>query len=299
MVCPNCKRNIPDDSKLCCYCGQQHIEESSGMMLCSNPQCGKTIPSDSKFCPFCGTEVSSTSAENSVQDKLTFEVNGVSFNMIRVEGGTFTMGATPEQEDPHYDAWPDHQVTLSSYYIGETQVTRALWKAVMGNNPSNFEGEDLPEVYLGWWFVQDFIDKLNEMTHRLFRLPTEAEWEFAARGGNKSKAYQYSGSNTIDEVAWYGENSDGKPHAVKTKMPNELGIYDMNGNVWEWCNDWLNCHCNASQTAHQSPDGDTCRVVRGGSWADETCYCRSSYRCGMDCGGFADDRQGLRLALSE
>ena len=173
MKCSNCKYEIPDGSKFCMHCGHR-IEENNGEKHCSNPQCGKVIPTDSKFCPFCGTEVSSTSAENSVQDKLTFEVNGVSFNIIRVEGGTFTMGATPEQEDPYDDETPAHQVTLSSYYIGETPVTQALWKSVMGGNPSYFKGDSLPVETVSWDDCHDFIQKLNKKTGKSFRLPTEA-----------------------------------------------------------------------------------------------------------------------------
>lgn len=264
MICPNCKRNIPNDSKLCCYCGH-HIEENDGMMHCSNPQCGKEIPSDSKFCPFCGTEVSSASAENSAQDKLNFEVNGVSFNMIRVEGGTFTMGATPEK---YYRGVKDtraHQVTLSSYYIGETPVTQALWKFVMGDNPSHFKGDSLPVETVSWDDCHDFIQKLNNKTGKSFRLPTEAEWEFAARGGNKSRHTQYSGSDNIDEVAWYDENSEYRTHPVKTKKGNELGIHDMSGNVYEWCEDWFRKYNGEAQTNPTGPMSGNFRVCRGGS----------------------------------
>ena len=155
---------------------------------------------------------------------MTFEANGVSFTMIPVEGGTFTMGATSEMTEPFYWEEPTHQVTLSSYYIGETEVTQALWKAVMGSNPSEFKGDDLPVEYVSWDDCQTFISKLSALTGKNFRLPTEAEWEFAARGGNQSRHTQYSGSSRIDDVAWYEDNSGGKTHPVKTKQPNELGI---------------------------------------------------------------------------
>ena len=157
-------------------------------------------------------------------------VNGVSFEMARVEGGTFRMGATSEQEDEaDSDETPVHSVTLSGYYIGKTEVTQALWQAVMGSNPSRFKGSDLPVECVSWNDCQEFIKKLNRLTGRNFRLPTEAEWEFACRGGNNSRGYKYSGSNDIDNVAWYWDNSGEKTHPVGTKAPNELGIYDMSG----------------------------------------------------------------------
>lgn len=159
-----------------------------------------------------------------------FTVRGVSFEMVRVEGGTFRMGATSEQGS---DVWdnekPVHSVTLSGYYIGKTEVTQALWKAVMGINPSRFKGDYLPVENVSWDDCQEFIRKLNSMTGQNFRLPTEAEWEFACRGGNNSRGYKYSGSNNLGSVAWYDGNSGNKTHPVGTKAPNELGIYEMCG----------------------------------------------------------------------
>lgn len=166
----------------------------------------------------------------------TLTVNGIKYNMVWVDGGTFRMGATSEQgsdadSDADSDEKPVHSVTLSSYYIGKTEVTQALWKAVMGSNPSYFEGDDLPVEQVSWDDCQEFIRKLNSLTGQNFRLPTEAEWEFACRGGNNSRGYKYSGSNYIDNVAWNWDNSGKKTHPVATKSPNELGIYDMSGNV--------------------------------------------------------------------
>ena len=223
-----------------------------------------------------------------------FTVRGVSFEMVRVEGGTFRMGATSEQGS---DAWGDekpvHSVTLSSYYIGKTEVTQALWQAVMGSNPSYFKGSDRPVEWVSWDDCQEFIQKLNRLTGRNFRLPTEAEWEFACRGGNNSRGYKYSGSNNLGSVAWY---SCGKTRPVGTKAPNELGIYDMTGNVWEWCSDWYANYTSYSQTNPTGPQSGSDRVYRGGSMGNGVRYCRSS--CRID--GFPAWRNndlGLRLAL--
>ena len=208
-----------------------------------------------------------------------FTVNGVSFDMVRVEGGTFRMGATSEQEDEAYsNEKPVHSVTLSSYYIGKTEVTQALWQAVMGSNPSNFKGSNLPVECVSWNDCQEFIKKLNRLTGRNFRLPTEAEWEFACRGGNNSCGYKYSGSNKLGSVAWYIGNSGGKTHPVGTKAPNELGIYDMSGNVWEWCSDWYADYTSYSQTNPTGPQSGSYRVIRGGCWSNGARGCRSSIR---------------------
>lgn len=226
-----------------------------------------------------------------------FMVNGVSFEMVRVEGGTFRMGATSEQEDEaDSDEKPVHSVTLSSYYIGKTEVTQALWQAVMGSDPSNFKGSDLPVECVSWDDCQEFIQKLNSLTGRNFRLPTEAEWEFACRGGNNSRGYKYSGSNNLGSVAWYDGNSGGKSHPVGTKAPNELGIFDMSGNVWEWCSDWYANYTSYSQTNPTGPQSGSYRVDRGGSWGGYARCCRSSYRGDCNPAG-RHGSLGLRLAL--
>lgn len=238
-------------------------------------------------------------------DDLTFNVDGVSFKMIAVEGGTFKMGCN--DSDAYDDEKTIHNVTLSSYYIGETQVTQALWKAVMGNNPSIFKGDILPVENVSWNDCQKFISRLNSLTGLNFRLPTEAQWEYAARGGRKSKGYKYSGSNNIDEVAWYENNShtrtewfgskkDQQPHPVATKQPNELGLYDMSGNVWEWCSDWHSNYGSSSQTNPTGPNSGSYRVDRGGSWYDYAGCCRSSFRDynTPDC---SNRSLGLRLVL--
>ena len=213
------------------------------------------------------TSHSQSPQSTSSANMLPITVNGVSFNMIKVDGGTFTMGGTSEMGTPYPDEKPTHQVTLSSsYYIGETEVTQALWKAVMGKNPSKFNGDNLPVEKVSWKDCQKFIEKLNSLTGKRFRLPTEAEWEFAARGGNKSNLTQYSGGGNIDDVAWYDGNSGKKTHPVKKKKANELGIYDMSGNVWEWCQDWWGSYGSSAQTNPKGPDSGSFRVLRGGSW---------------------------------
>ena len=226
-------------------------------------------------------------------------VGNVSYRMIPVNGGTFTMGATSEMTEPWDDEKPTHQVTLSSYYIGETEVTQALWKAVMGSNPSYFKGDNLPVETVSWDDCQTFIRKLNGLTGLHFRLPTEAEWEFAARGGNQSRHTQYSGSDNIDEVAWYRENSGGQTHPVKTKQPNELGLYDMTGNVWEWCQDWYGSYSSSAQTNPTGASSGSYRVRRGGGWNYDPWFCRSSYRANYSAPGNERSYLGLRLVLSE
>lgn len=226
-----------------------------------------------------------------------FMVNGVSFEMVRVEGGTFRMGATSEQKDEAWDREkPVHSVTLSGYYIGKTEVTQVLWEAVMGINPSRFKGDYLPVENVSWDDCQEFIRKLNSMTGQNFRLPTEAEWEFACRGGNNSRGYKYSGSNNLGSVAWYDGNSGNKTHPVGTKAPNELGIYDMSGNVWEWCADWYGDYSSGAQTNPTGPYGGSNRVYRGGSWNYDVGRCRSSNR-DFYYPSIRDIILGLRLAL--
>ncbi|MBQ6310238.1 MAG: SUMF1/EgtB/PvdO family nonheme iron enzyme [Bacteroidales bacterium] len=220
---------------------------------------------------------------------LTIEANGVSFNMIRVEGGTFDMGATPEQGvtdkmEAYRRETPVHPVTLDSYYIGETEVTQELWEAVMGTNASWFQDDKKnPVDRIGFNQCKSFISKLNTITGKKFRLPTEAQWEFAARGGNKSRGYKYSGSDSFSSAAWLKDNSGDKTHPVKTKVANELGIYDMSGNVWEWCADMQGYYpTSMPQTNPTGPkdygDAPQYHVFRGGDCSTTAWYCRISYR---------------------
>ena len=233
-------------------------------------------------------------------DNISIPVkDGISLDMVRVEAGTFTMGATPEMENPLNDEKPAHQITLTNdYYIGKYEVTQALWQAVMGNNPSNFKGDNLPVEQVSWDNCQEFISKLNSITDKTFRLPTEAEWEFAARGGNKGRGYQFSGNKKLSKVAWYKDNSRAQTHSVGSKQANELGIYDMSGNVWEWCQDRYGKYSSSSQTNPTCDTSGSLRVFRGGCCYDNARDCRSSNR---------DDSTpdhhsvgiGLRLVLSE
>ena len=217
-------------------------------------------------------------------------VNGVTFKMIKVQGGTFTMGATPDHgtEDPWNDEWPTHEVTVSSFSIGQTEVTQELWQAVMGSNPSYFTGDaNRPVETVSWDACQQFIATLNQLTGMNFRLPTEAEWEYAARGGNMTGGYKYAGSNDINEIAWWddnacdgvGENSpDYGTHPVALKKANELGLYDMSGNVWEWCQDWYGPYSEEAQINPTGPETGTEHLHRGGSWINYARNCRVSCR---------------------
>ena len=242
----------------------------------------------------------SSSGSSLSGNALTIPVkNGINIEMVKVEAGSFDMGATPEMENPDASEKPVHRVTLTNNYnIGKYEVTQALWQAVMGNNPSYFKGEDLPVEQVSWNDCQDFISKLNAMTGKKFRLPSEAEWEYAARGGKKSRGYQYSGSNTLGDVAWNDGNSGSKTHAVDTKQPNELGIYDMTGNVWEWCQDWYGSYSSSPQTNPTGAVSGSGRVYHGGSWVSSARDCRSSYR-GLSTPGARSFILGLRLVLSE
>ncbi|GHT73807.1 hypothetical protein FACS189456_4660 [Bacteroidia bacterium] len=217
--------------------------------------------------------------------------------MVRVEGGTFWMGCNEDSiDDCEEEEIPAHIVTVSSFSIGKYEVTQALWKQVMGNNPSDWKGDNLPVEKVTWQDVQNFISRLNVATGKKYRLPTEAEWEFAARGGNQTRGYKYSGSDTLDNVGWYYFNS-GKTVPVGGKLPNELGIYDMSGNVWEWCSDWFGNYTYSEQTDPIGASLGSAHVTRGGAWSivDER-RCTVGYRGE---GGLNDKYNftGFRLAL--
>lgn len=231
--------------------------------------------------------------------QIVFTVKGVKFTMMLVEGGTFSMGATSEQivNDTPEDEFPVHNVTLSNYYIGETEVTQELWNVVMGENPSNFKGDlQRPVEMVSWDDCQKFIAKLNELTGKAFRLPTEAQWEYAARGGKQTKKYLYSGGDDLDAIAWHYYNASETTHPVKTKLYNELHLYDMSGNVWEWCADWYGAYSADEQTDPTGPAKGEKRVVRGGAWSYMSTYAPVAYRNYCE-PGFSWYACGLRLAL--
>ena len=251
------------------------------------------------------------------EESLTFKANSVSIVMKRVEGGTFLMGT--QKDDPNGDNYdsdadndenstvkenPVHSVTLSSYYIGETEVTQALWLAVMDtvqgtqNHWSKGKSNNHPAYYVNWNDIQEFLRKLNKMTGMNFRLPTEAEWEYAAKGGNKTQGYRYAGSNDIGSVAWYNYNSEDQAHTVKGRLPNELGLYDMSGNVHEFCNDYLGHYQDTLQTNPKGPQlPDALRVLRGGSCVSPNYKCRTSSRWQQKSDGRYNN-VGFRLVFS-
>ena len=236
--------------------------------------------------------------QNGFFDDYTETINNLNLQMVAVQGGTFTMGCTSEQgSDCEDDEKPAHQVTVSSFYIGKYQVTQAQWRAVMGNNPSAFKGDNLPVERVSWDDVQEFIRKLNAQTGKQYRLPTEAEWEFTARGGIKSQGYKYSGSNNLYDVAWYADNCGGTTHPVGTKSSNELGIYDMSGNVCEWCNDWEGRYSSTAQTNPQGASSGSYRVYRGGDYFRDAQRARVSGRV-FNISNFVAPFVGFRLACS-
>lgn len=236
--------------------------------------CGKAISQ----CRYKGKHpqngpVRNTIATNS-KKKHTFSVNddiyiidGVSFKMIKVEGGTFQMGAHENQlATAKYDQKPIHAVTLSGFYIGETEVTQELWSALMSKNPSEYKGKNNPVESITYKEIQTFINKLNSISNLKFRLPTEAEWEYAARGGKESQGYKYSGSNKLSDVSFGGQKWPAYP--VKSKAPNELGIYDMTGNVSECCSDKYDIYSSSPQIDSVGVSNDTYCIIRGGSFMD-------------------------------
>ena len=321
MKCPKCDKEVSPEFNVCPWCGYKPKK-------CNKPEHQDVwLPSEARFCPRCGeplsdekaggTETRETETRKSndyPNENLEFDVEGVCFNMVFVEGGTFMMGAQSDDEDEEnydpeasYIEAPVHEVALSDYYIGETPVTQELWEAVMDNNPSynphyiKEEGEK-PVNSVSWDDCQAFLKKLNRMLHDQlprgckFRLPTEAQWEFAARGGNESECYLYSGSDDIDDVAWYHGNSDNETYSVMEKEANELGLYDMSGNVWEWCQDWYDDYEDEVQDNPQGPKEGSDRVCRGGSWDCDAGGCRVTSRC-SETPDYRIYNHGLRLVL--
>lgn len=222
------------------------------------------------------------------EERITIPVKeGVCIEMVKVEKGTISFGKGIKGITKFVAN------VSNDYYIGKFEVTQALWQAVMGSNPAKNKRDNLPVEKVTWTECQDFIKKLNELTGKNFRLPTALEWVYAARGGSKSSGYKYSGSNKLSEVAWFDSNSKDKTHPVGTKMPNELGLYDMSGNVWEWCQDLGKSTKKSSKSLHGAS-----RILCGGSWSDNAKYCTSLYLDEKP-EGFYSIYTGMRLALSE
>ncbi|MBQ8100043.1 MAG: SUMF1/EgtB/PvdO family nonheme iron enzyme [Paludibacteraceae bacterium] len=239
--------------------------------------------------------------EKQLPERKTVGVNGVTFSLIKVQGGIFRMGGTAEQRsDPYSTDKPVHQVVVDSYWMSETEVTRRLWKAVMGSAPkeggNDWLADDLPQEWISWDDCQRFISRLDSLTGLQLRMPTEAEWEYAARGGQQSRHTKYAGSQDPEAAGWIYSNSGSRTHKAGGKLPNELGLYDMTGNVWEWCSDYFGLYKDSLQLNPTGPDKGTLRVVRGGSWDNVSANVNLSARQGRepeytfyDC--------GLRLVL--
>ena len=229
---------------------------------------------------------------------LIFKVKGVTFRMNYIEGGTFVMGASMEQLPyAQQDEYPAHKTTVDCFYLGDTEVTQELWTAVMGKNPSKFKGEQWSVEYVTYNDCIDFIKKLNCLTGKKFRLPTEAEWEYAARGGNKSHNYIYSGGNNATDVAWlWIDGIEDAHNIVKTKKPNELGLYDMSGSVWEWCESPYEEYTDRNHNIITRFARQRFRVIRGGAYNGSPQYSRVSNR-NLFVVWRHDDTLGFRLAL--
>ncbi len=283
-------KNCPNYSRLAEEIRRIESQQQSSGSSSTKPS---TPSQPSQSTPSVSSETITVNGERA----LKFSIGDVIFTMVAVQGGKFQMGATKEQKkEANGNENPSHRVTLSDYYIGQTEVTQALWQTVMGTNPSWSKGSNLPVEDMSWDDCQTFITKLNQLTGRCFRLPTEAEWEYAARGGSKSRGYKYSGSNDIGSVAWYDGNSGSKTHPVAQKQANELGLYDMSGNVREWCQDWYDYYDSSAQTNPQGPSSASDRVCRGGCWGDFAGRCRVSIRFNWIPGGSLN-HLGLRLAM--
>ena len=224
---------------------------------------------------------------------------GATFDMLLVEGGEFSMGGTDEDAIKHEK--PDHRVTLSSFYLGKYPVTQSVWTAVRESNPSHFKGDQRPVENVNWKDAQEFIGKLNDLTGKPYRLPSEAEWEYAARGSVllKGEGYLYAGSDKLKQVGWYNDNSGSETHEVGLKYPNELGLYDLCGNVWEWCQDqWHENYESAPDdgSAWEDRDEGPFRVIRGGSWFSYSRNCRVASRRNRE-PAYRNYFLGFRLAL--
>ena len=252
-------------------------------------ECEKLSQSDTTTSASTPKQATQPNVQNS-------QLHPVILDMVFVEGGTFLMGSP--QKSGYKNARPKHIVDVSSFSIGKYEVTQGQWKAIMGSNLSKKNyGDNYPVENVNWDDVQVFIKKLNEITGEKYRLPTEAEWEYAARGGNKNQGYIYSGSNNIYDVAWFNL-SEGEIMPVGAKQPNELGIYDMSGNVWEWCNDWYGKYSSSILNNPKGPSSGNKRVIRGGSTYSAGWCSRVHYRTSSE-PSRRNGQVGFRLALSQ
>ncbi|MBR4828601.1 MAG: SUMF1/EgtB/PvdO family nonheme iron enzyme [Muribaculaceae bacterium] len=235
----------------------------------------------------------------STDERVLVTVNGVTFVMVPVQGGTFTMGATVDEGMyARRNEYPAHKVTLWGYYISESEVTQEQWLAVTNDSTWDYQGDlQRPMVNVSLFDCAKFVDQLTALSGKIFRMPTEAEWEFAARGGSEGVRYRFSGSDYADEVAWYSDNSGGSTHPVKTKMPNSLGIYDMSGNVLEWCQDWYSSYNETPETNPVGPESGLTNVVRGGAWDFSYSLCHVTCRNNFDPYTRADDL-GFRIVMN-
>lgn len=270
-------------------------------MKCPNCNYSDNRP-EAKFCSNCGAALKAHSSDTALPQPNTGStiIDNLIKNMVLVEGGTFNMATNPD-----YVYRKDiitHQVALASFYIGRYEVTQEEWEEVMNYNPSHFKGATHPVDNINWNDCQEFIHQLNVMTGMNFRLPTEAEWEFAAIGGNQSKGFRFIGGDNCEDIGWHEEDIDrdgrhpeGGTHPVGQKIPNELGLYDMFGNVFEWCSDWFGEYSSASQTNPQGPSSGYSRVLRGGSWKHRGFSFATDRNCSLP--WCREDHYGFRLAL--
>lgn len=232
------------------------------------------------------------------KNSRTDVLENIDARMLFVQGGTFTMGCTRPQDSCYYWEFPAHKVTLSNFYLAQYPVTQREWEMVMHTKPwFSKDCPDCPIEHISWYDAQVFISTLNQLSGKFYRLPTEAEWEYAARGGSHSHNLKYAGGNAVDNVAWYDSNSLQQSHPVGLKEPNELGLYDMSGNVWEWCSDWFSekYYTESPEKDPQGPGKDVYRVCRGGSWWSEKGDLRVSNRDRYPPDA-RDDDVGFRLA---
>ncbi len=226
-------------------------------------------------------------------------VKEIDAQMIAVKGGNFTMGCV-NQQDTECINWekPRHTVTISDFKIGKFDVTQKQWKVIMGTTPSGKYCPECPVVNVTWFEAQEFINKLNQLTGKNYRLPTEAEWEYAAKGGSKSHGFRYSGSDDASQVAWYDSIISKEIHPVGTKKSNELGVYDMSGDVWQWCSDWFDAKYYMASPSNNpmGPSTTKVKVVRGGSWWGPMRDCRTANRDNFPPES-KDDDVGFRLVI--